>query len=199
MDIIEKVILVILGCAGTIIFFFLRRKVEQKSTFENIEKTEKLISVKKEMDATGYTLDELDQFEKDLSARASAAETVSNIYKEELNLIKELKPIKTQTEMNVESHESLQKSETQLLSIIEEFKLFFSPQERNEFDKTNGAWQEFSKLNAGFMASRYEGGSIQPLIYSSTLESAVNTRIAELESELEYMKETIVPYDERDL
>lgn len=195
-ELAQKALWLFIGAVGTVFWFFLRRKVEQKPIFEKLQKTEKLISIKKAMDDSGYTIEGLHQFEKDLTSRAHAADAVSAAYKKEIELIKAIRPIKTQLQMNQEAGQSLQRSEEQLSNVIAAFKVFFSPEKRKEFDQTNIAWKEFSRLNAKFLASRYEGGSIQPLIYASTLEAAVNSRIAELESELEYMKDTTQPYDE---
>ena len=98
--------------------------------------------------------------------------------------------------MNIEAHNSLKKSQQQLESIIEQFKLFLPPQGRKEFEQAHNAWKTYSDFHTQFIASPYEGGSIQPLIHSSTLESTVKARIAELQSELEYMENTSVPYEE---
>ncbi|MFK5915647.1 MAG: DUF1311 domain-containing protein [Woeseiaceae bacterium] len=174
---------------------FLLRKVEQRPTFEKLQKTEKLISIKKEMDATGYTIKELKQFEKELMERAAAADTMSASYKKEIAKIKKIELMHARMEVNVAASDSYQKSEEKLQEIIVQTKLFYSPDEQIELDRIFTVWGEFNKLNAAFFASRYEGGTIQPLIYSSTLEQGINARIAELESELAYMKETIMPHD----
>jgi uncharacterized protein YecT (DUF1311 family) len=54
--------------------------------------------------------------------------------------------------------------------------------------KAQRAWREYQTENALFFASRYKGGSIQPLIHASALEGAAISRIVELEAELTDLK-----------
>lgn len=67
----------------------------------------------------------------------------------------------------------------------------------SKLDETNAAWRNYQKNHADFLASRYEGGSIQPLIYASALESVTIARIVELEAELKELRNLCVPYAER--
>lgn len=46
-DILKDVVFFILGGIGTALWFFCRRQVEQTPVFENIQKTEKLLSLRK--------------------------------------------------------------------------------------------------------------------------------------------------------
>ena len=72
MDWIKDIALVILGGIGSAIWFFWRRKVEQKPVFENIQKAEKLLYLRKELDKTNYTIKDLRSLE-DALMRTEAA------------------------------------------------------------------------------------------------------------------------------
>lgn len=101
----------------------------------------------------------------------------------------------TQTEMNIAAGQSYQRAKLKLDVIIDHIKEFFSPEKCESFDKVNQLWKTYQERHADFMASRYEGGSIKPLIQASALESVTVARIVELETELNYMKNTLVPYE----
>ena len=195
----KDVVLLLLGGAGTALWFFWRRKAEQAPVFENIQKAEKLLSLKKELDATSYTVKDLKNLEDSLMGRAEAAKILSESYEEEANRVRELelKNAMTQSEMNIAAAQAYQRAENRLLDTIEKFKAFYSPDEVLNFDEAQSAWRNYQMKNASFLASRYEGGTIKPLIYASALESAAVARIVELDAELKYMQDTLVPYAER--
>ena len=73
MDWIKDIVLLILGGIGTAFWFFWRRKVQQTPVLENIQKVEKLLSLRKELDNTNYTIDDLKSLEDALMGRADAA------------------------------------------------------------------------------------------------------------------------------
>lgn len=196
----KDVVLVLLGGAGTVIWFFWRRKAEQAPVFQNIQKAEKLLSLKKELDATSYTVSDLKNLEESLMGRAEVAKILSASYEEEARQVRglEFNGAMTQYEMNIAAARAYQRAEGRLQAVIEKFKKFYSPEEAVQFDEAQGAWREYQLKNASFLAARYEGGTIQPLIHASALESAAVARIVELEAELKYMQDTLVPFAERD-
>jgi hypothetical protein len=49
-DMLKDVVLLLLDGIGTAVWFFWRRKAEQAPVFENIQKAEKLLSLRKELD-----------------------------------------------------------------------------------------------------------------------------------------------------
>ncbi len=199
-DMLKDVVLFILGGVGTAIWFFLRRKAEQAPVFENIQKAEKLLSLRKELDNTNITVEDLKNLEDALMGRAEVARELSITYENEAQQVREieLNDAMTQLEMNAAAAHAYRKAERKLDTVIEQIKEFFSPEECELFDKANNAWRLYQQENADFLASRYEGGSIQPLIHASALETVTIARLVELETELNFMKETQVPYAEQD-
>lgn len=53
---LKDILLLVLGGVGTTVWFFWRRRAEQTPVFENIQKAEKLLSLRKELDNTTYTV-----------------------------------------------------------------------------------------------------------------------------------------------
>jgi uncharacterized protein YecT (DUF1311 family) len=196
----KDVVLLLLGGAGTALWFFWRRKAEQAPVFENIQKAEKLLSLRRELDSTNYTVADLKNLEDVLMGRAEAAKELSLSYEEEARQLRELESrgAMTQQDMNVAASRAYQRAEGRLEEVISQMKDFYSPEQCQQFDEANAAWREYQKKNAKFLASRYEGGSIQPLIRASALEGVAIARIVELEAELKFMKDTLVPFKERD-
>ncbi len=66
------------------------------------------------------------------------------------------------------------------------FKL--EDEEREALEKSQKAWEEYSKKHAEFAASGYSGGTIYPLIYLTMLESLIIERTASLKSESDEIK-----------
>ena len=175
----KDVVLMLLSGAGTALWFFMRRRAERTPVFENIHKAEKLLSLHKELGAAGCTVSDLKNLEATLMGRAEAAKVLSAYYEEEARQVRELEfnGALTQYEMNTAAARAYQRSEGRLQEVIEQFKKFYSPEETEQFEKAQEAWREYQLKNASFLAARYEGGTIQPLIYSSALESAAVARI----------------------
>lgn len=184
------VLILFVGGTGTAIWFFWRRKAEQAQVFEEIQKAERLLSLRKDLDNTNYTIEDLKNLENSLMGRAEAAKKLNIIYENEVKKIQNLESsgLMTQYEMNVAAGQAYEKADKRLKEIIAEMKEFYSSEESYRFDKTNSVWLEYQILNAEFQASHYEGGSMQPLIYASALEAGATARIVELETELNYMK-----------
>ena len=184
------VLILFVGGTGTAIWFFWRRKAEQAPVFEEIQKAERLLSLRKDLDNTNYTIEDLKNLENSLMGRAEAAKKLNIIYENEVKKIQNLESsgLMTQYEMKVAAGQAYEKADKRLKEIIAEMKEFYSPEESYRLDKTNSVWLEYQILNAEFQASHYEGGSMQPLIYASALEAGATARIVELETELNYMK-----------
>lgn len=199
-DILKDVVLLLLGATGTAIWFFWRRKVQQAPEFENIQKAEMLLSLRKELDNTNYTIGDLKSLEDALMGRAEAAKKLSVTYEQEAQQVREIEmnTAMTQAEMNIVADEAYRKALRKLDKTIEEMKVYFSPEKCVRFEKANQAWHTYQQIHADFVSSQYEGGSLKPLIHASTMEAVTIARIVELETELKFMKDTQVPYVERE-
>jgi uncharacterized protein YecT (DUF1311 family) len=72
-----------------------------------------------------------------------------------------------------------------LISMIKEAtkEIQFNILDDSLFDKTILAWQDYRKVKAEIDASYFEGGSIQPLIYFSSLRITTQEKIQSLRNE----------------
>jgi uncharacterized protein YecT (DUF1311 family) len=193
-DMAKDALLLLLGGVGSAMWYFWRRKAEQAPVLDNIQKAEKLLSLRKELDNTNYTVQDLKNLEDALMGRAEIAKELSNTFEQEAQLFRaiEMDSLMTQEEINIVAEQSYRKTQRQLDKVIEQIKDYFSPEKCVRFDKVNQAWWIYLQSHADFSASEYEGGSIQPVIYASTLETATIARLVELEAELKFMKDTQV-------
>lgn len=200
VDMLKDVVILLLGGAGTAIWFFWRRHAEQTPVFENIQKAEKLLSLRRELDDTNYTVADLKNLEDALMGRAEIAKELGITYEQEAQQVREIETggFMTQAEMNIAAAQAYRKAQSKLDTVIAEMKEFYSPEECLRFEESNSAWRLYQQSHAAFLASRYEGGSIQPLIHASALEAVTVARIVELEAELKFMKDTQVKYAELD-
>ena len=185
-DMIKDIVLLVLGGVGTAIWFFWRRRAEQAAVFENIQKAEKLLFLRKELDSMNYTVDDLKMLENVLMGRAEVARELGVTYEREASQVREieLRGAMTQGEMNAAAAQAYENAQRRLDSVIFQMKQYFSPEESLRFDGAHSAWQTYQQAHAMFLASQYEGGSIQPLIHASALETVTVARLVELEAEL---------------
>jgi uncharacterized protein YecT (DUF1311 family) len=196
---VKDVLLLVLGGIGTAAWFFWRRKAEQTPVFENIRKAEKLLSLRRELDKTNYSIADLRSLEDALMGRAEVAKKLSASFEQQAREIRELEfnGAMTQGEMNCIAAQAYKRAEQKLASTITKLKEILSPEGIEHLDEANEAWRAYQRKHAAFAASQYEGGNIQPLIYATTVELVTITRIVELEAELKQLRETCVPYRER--
>jgi uncharacterized protein YecT (DUF1311 family) len=199
-ELAKDVVLLLLGGLGSAAWYYWRRRTENAPTIENIDKAHRLLSLRKDLDNTTYTLQDLKALEDALMGRAEVARNLSIGYEDGARQIRVLEDTEdlSQAEMNIRAARASQRADDRLSAVIAELKKYYSPEEISAFDATNHTWRDYQIKNAQFAASRYEGGSIQPLIYASALESVAIARLVELERELESAKATQVPFEERD-
>ncbi|SRR5260221_266145 len=196
----SQVLMVVIGGAGTAAWFHWRRRVERKPVFENIEKAHKLVALKKELVGTNSTLEDLKSLEDALMGRGEVAKALAVSYEQEANELRELqqKSALTQAEMNFAAAQAYERSAQKLEYVIVGLKEYYSPEEIERFEDAQKAWLAYRDKHAAFLAAQYAGGSIQPLIHASALESVTIARIVELEAELSQARELLVPYRERE-
>lgn len=193
----KDVVLLVLGGTGSAAWFFWRRRVERTSIFENIQKAEKLLSLRKELDTSNYTIADLNKLEDVLMGRAEAAKQLSITFEEEACKLRDMdfNGATNQLDMNIAAGKAYERAEGKLQEVVEQMKPFYSCESWNQFEKAQRAWREYQTESALFFASRYEGGSIQPLIHASALEAVAIARIVELGAELTDLKNLRGPSD----
>ena len=136
---LKDVVLLVLGSVGTAVWFFWRRRAEQTPVLENIQKAEKLLSLRKELDNTNYTVADLKNLEDVLMVRAEVAKELSITYEQEAQRVREieLNTSLTQAEMNMAAAEAYRKAERKLVTVTAQIKDFSRPKSvRNSTSRT---------------------------------------------------------------
>lgn len=86
----------------------------------------------------------------------------------------------TQAEMNATAYANYKKADAQLNKVYKQLMLTLDKNEKPLLIQAEKDWLKFRDSHCKFDASHYEGGSIQPLIYSTCLEELTKKRIAEI-------------------
>ena len=86
----------------------------------------------------------------------------------------------TQTDLNIAANQHFDVTDFMLNKAYQQLLGSLDNNRKQQLIKAQRAWLKFRDLNANLISSRYEGGSIRPLIHSQTLIEITNNRIAEL-------------------
>jgi uncharacterized protein YecT (DUF1311 family) len=86
----------------------------------------------------------------------------------------------TQLEMNQTAQRKYEKADKELNKVYSILIKSLDKTEAQILVKAQKCWIKFRDSHCEFESSQYEGGSIQPLIYSTCLEELTKKRIAEL-------------------
>jgi uncharacterized protein YecT (DUF1311 family) len=90
----------------------------------------------------------------------------------------------TQMEMNQTANTYYKKADAELNKVYKQLMLILDKDEKPLLIQAEKDWVKFRDSHCKFEASQYEGGSIQPLIYSSCLEELTKKRIAEIKASI---------------
>ncbi|MGQ7944865.1 lysozyme inhibitor LprI family protein [Flavobacterium sp. WC2509] len=90
----------------------------------------------------------------------------------------------TQAEMNATANANYKKADTQLNKVYKQLMAILDKNEKTLLIQAEKDWVKFRDSHCKFEASQYEGGSIQPLIYSTCLEELTEKRIAEIKASI---------------
>lgn len=187
---LERFLFALFGSLLTALWFFVRRRVEQKPVFEQIDKQQRLLDLKQNLDASGATLDDLKILEDSILGKAQSAKTLADAYEDQALEIYAVdnSAHMTQAEMNQHAANSFHRADQRLGELIDSLRELLDTPTRDSFDQSQEAWLNYRQSSAEFQSAQYEGGSIQPLIHASALESATISRIVELEPMLRELR-----------
>nr|WP_315158340.1 lysozyme inhibitor LprI family protein [uncultured Flavobacterium sp.] len=90
----------------------------------------------------------------------------------------------TQSEMNATAYANYKKADAQLNKVYKQLMSILDKKEKPLLIQAEKDWMKFRDSHCKFEASQYEGGSIQPLIYSTCLEELTKKRIAEIKASI---------------
>ncbi len=90
----------------------------------------------------------------------------------------------TQLEMNETANAKYKKADVELNKVYKQLMSILDQNEKQLLIQAEKDWMKFRDSHCKFDASQYEGGSIQPLIYSTCLEELTRKRIAEIKESI---------------
>jgi uncharacterized protein YecT (DUF1311 family) len=90
----------------------------------------------------------------------------------------------TQSEMNETAYANYKKADAQLNKVYKQLMAILTKNEKPLLIQAEKDWVKFRDSHCKFEASQYEGGSIQPLIYSTCLEELTKKRIVEIKASI---------------
>ena len=94
----------------------------------------------------------------------------------------------TQLEMNQDAQAEYVKADAELNRTYKQLVVLLDKKEKQLLVKAQKNWILFRDTHCRFEISTYEGGSIQPLIWSNCLTECTNVRIADLKAAIEERK-----------
>ena len=88
--------------------------------------------------------------------------------------------VETQAALNRCARQESDRSTRRLSDLVQELRRVTDPDRMRGFDSAQAAWDDFRRVQCGWEASAYEGGSMKPMVLSSCWARVTELRIAEL-------------------
>ena len=182
----EQVIYLLAGAALTWSFYFVQRRVERRRTVEVIDRNQKLLALKQDLEGTNTSLDELRRFESRLIGKAEAAVRIADRYVSEVAEAARASDDSTFDEdaVNERAIASCRRADARLAALVMRLREQLDGPGLDAFEAVHQGWLGYRERYARFIAQTYSGGAIQPLIHAVTLESITQGWITELETQL---------------
>jgi uncharacterized protein YecT (DUF1311 family) len=95
----------------------------------------------------------------------------------------------TQLEMNMCWGKEYQAADAQLNAVYKQFTSKLNPEETAQLKTAQLAWIKFRDANCEFVADKYKGGSIRPMIAAMCLAEVTSTRTSELKAQMKDREE----------
>lgn len=91
----------------------------------------------------------------------------------------------TQAEMNEYAAREVQKLDLELDKVLLDLNAECDDEELKLLAESQAQWKKFRELHAEFVTKMFEGGSMRPLMYFTSIDTATRVRIEELQNYLE--------------
>lgn len=163
---LEQLLPLVVGSLLTAIGFLAKRKFENRSTTDLIEKNQKLLELHSKLNEKGTTLADLKNLEAAMLGRkAENAARLSDEYqKRTLQVIEDgSSGFMTQSEMNEQAFQAFNRADQRLSNLISELEQYLDSDRKIELQDVQNAWDSFRTKHATFCSDQYLGGSIAPL------------------------------------
>jgi len=86
-------------------------------------------------------------------------------------------------ELNQQADKKYKKADAELNKVYKELSALLTPERKALLVKAQRAWITFRDMHCQFTDSMYEGGSIQPMIYSLCMQVLTEQRTKQLKVE----------------
>lgn len=184
---IEKIGLVILGVLLSWLFYFIKRRVENKPDLEKLDKHKRLLDIHKQMNDQDMDVDGLAELELLLTGKAKAINQKNIALQTESAPLLEVSEIEnlTQIELNERASHRVEQAKERMQKAIAGIDSRVGDLESQSMMSSQREWESYSISQAEAAAASYREGTIYPLIYLNELESLINERTARLEAELD--------------
>jgi len=193
----QEIILFILGAAFTSIAFLVKRWIQKDRLTEEISRKERLAHLAAKMAEHGMTLEDLQDLENSLIHKRQDLREIEDTVTAELAAeSRDLSHEMTQLEMNEAASLSFKRANEKMENIIAKLKIYHMPSEFASLEEAQSVWETYRDKQASFAASQFEGGSMQPMIYSGELERITIERTALLRDYFEFISEVHEPQAE---
>lgn len=156
------------------------------STFRNVSRTFELRHIICHETATKFKIS-IEEIENIYDSSREFLKAATEIVSETLYPNAPL----TQAAMNQSSYEEYQIAREELNNLVGAVSNNLSRDIKTNWIELQSSWESFADEAIKFEGSKYDGGSIQPLIHNTTATGLVRARITEVERELHH------PYPDR--
>lgn len=189
---LEVLVPVVTAALGGLAGYFIKRSVEGSAKSERLEHVSKLVALKAKLDESGMDLQDVSDFEsrvlfskprlrqlEDAVEKIVDPETPPEVA-ERLARNFQIEPRMTQAEMTQTAYSSMNGAEALMELVFGELQAELPKNKFKSLKATQGAWAKYAHGQATLVASLAEGGSMQPMLYSSERERLTSQRYAEL-------------------
>jgi uncharacterized protein YecT (DUF1311 family) len=182
----EQAILVVLGAALAWAFYFVQRHVERRRTTEAIDRSVKLLALKRTLEGSGTRLSDLQRFESGLVGKAQTAVEIADghVARAEEVMARGAASALRDDEFTAQARERLLLADARMRRAVARVRGQLDGEGEPAFDRAHAAWLDFRDRHAMFIAQCYARGPIRALIQAVTLESLTAAWTAELETQL---------------
>jgi uncharacterized protein YecT (DUF1311 family) len=189
VDLHEKVGLVLLGAAISACGYFLKRILEGRSQTDLLDRQRKLLEVNREMAQQGLSPEDMRKLEQILLGKAAIAKNIAAIEGQAKPLIaKQTGEFLSQAELNMRADANLKIAMARMEQVMTELSFKLEGVDLDALNKSQKAWEVYSRSQAEAESSVYQGGTIYPLIFLSELESLTVERAARLRARLDELR-----------
>lgn len=176
MELLQTGVGLVLGAAGTVAFYFLKRRFSRTEIHENVDLYTKIAGMTAALREQGISIHDAEQIAATITSKVRIANAVPE-RREEPQFSENM----TQAEMNRHAAASAAAAMARLQGEVARLDGFLSAEEQEISAASQDAWEAYCRQQAQLSSTLAEGGSMQPMLFSSATERLALDRIAFIE------------------